>query len=63
MEDEIDGVKIQRLPTYGSPYSIKTRKQGRRGSIDGILTAEQNALGQDCYKPRFKKRRKKQPWK
>ena len=35
-EETLDGVKIQKLPTYGRPYSIKTRKQGRRGAIDGL---------------------------
>lgn len=31
--DEYQGVKIERLPTIGEPYTLKTRKQGRVGSI------------------------------
>ena len=30
-------VKIIKLPTIGSAYSIKTRKQGRKDSIDYIV--------------------------
>jgi hypothetical protein len=30
-------VEIIKLPTIGSPYSFKTRKQGRRDSIDSII--------------------------
>lgn len=30
-------IKIIKLPTIGQPYSIKTRKQGRRSSISSII--------------------------
>lgn len=60
MDDEyINGIKIQRLPTYGNALSIKTRKQGRTKSIDSILTSDQNLMGQDIYIPKGKKRKNK----
>lgn len=32
-------IEIIKLPLMGSPYSFKTRKQGRRKSIENILRA------------------------
>lgn len=32
-EYEENGIKIQRLPTYGQPLSVKTRKQGRTPAV------------------------------
>ncbi len=30
-------IKIEKLPLMGSPYSFKTKKQGRRKSMDALL--------------------------
>lgn len=57
-EDEINGVKIQRLPTVGSPYSIKTIKQGRRLSISDTLKREE-IINQPKYKYSRTRRKKK----
>lgn len=32
-EYEENGIKIQRLSTYGRPLSVKTRKQGRTPAV------------------------------
>ena len=49
MENEINGVKIQRLPTMGRPMSIKTRKQGRTTCLDSLKD----------WNPSFQKKKKK----
>lgn len=45
MNDEyIDGVKIQRLPTYGKPLSYKTRKQRGSDQYLNVSEAEKKKL-------------------
>jgi len=43
--DEDKDVDVERLPKIGQPFSIKTRKQGRRSSIGEIVHEMYDATG------------------